>query len=58
MPENELPHHSKLSYAGEDGAALEEAAIKASTAELEASEMQKAIEKSKLEQGNISVVVI
>lgn len=49
MPENELPHHSRLTYPGEEGEALEAAAIKASQDELEASELRKAIEKSKLE---------
>lgn len=43
-----MPHHSRLTYPGEEGAAAEEAAIKASQDELEASELRKAIERSKL----------
>lgn len=52
LPENELPTHSRLTLAGDDGPAAEEAAIRATAAELEASEMRKAIEQSQLEQGN------
>lgn len=50
LPENELPVHSRLTLAGEEGAAAEEAAMRATAAELEASEMKKAIEQSQLEQ--------
>lgn len=54
LPENELPVHSRLTLAGEEGAAAEEAAIRATAAELEASEMRKAIEQSQLEQGKFN----
>lgn len=54
LPENELPVHSRLTLAGEEGAAAEEAAIRATAAELEASEMRKAIEQSQLEQGKLN----
>lgn len=54
MPENELPHHSRLTYPGEGGEAEEEAAIRASQQELEASELRRAIERSQLEAAGAS----
>lgn len=51
LPENELPTHSRLTLTGEEGekAAAEE--LKATADALEAAEIQKAIERSKTEQG-------
>lgn len=51
LPENELPHHSRLTLTGADAEQSEEAAMRATADQLEAIEMQKAIERSKMEQG-------
>lgn len=48
LPENELPTHSRLTLTGADA---EAAAMTATADQLEALEMQKAIERSKMEQG-------
>lgn len=51
LPENELPSHSRLTHTGPEEEAAAEAAMKDTAAELEANEIRKAIEKSKIEQG-------
>lgn len=55
LPENELPTHSRLTLTGEEGdkAAAEE--LKATADALEAAEIQKAIARSKQEQGLLHI---
>lgn len=51
LPENELPTHSRLTLSGEEGAKVAADEMKATTDALEAAEIQKAIERSKQDQG-------
>lgn len=52
LPENELPTHSRLTLTGEDSVKMAADEMKATADALEAAEIQKAIERSKKEQGN------
>lgn len=51
LPENELPEHSRLTAVGEDEEAAMASASRKDAEDLEAAELQKAIERSRLEQG-------
>lgn len=51
LPENELPTHSRLTLTGEEGDKVAADELKSTADALEAAEIQKAIERSKLEQG-------
>lgn len=51
LPENELPHHSRLTLTGDDAEKIEAAEMKSTADALEAVEIQKAIERSKAELG-------
>lgn len=51
LPENELPTHSRLTLTGEESAKVEADELRATADALEAAEIQKAIEKSRQEQG-------
>lgn len=52
LPENELPTHSRLTLTGEEGEKLAAQDLEATADALEASEVQKAIERSRREQGS------
>lgn len=58
LPENELPTHSRLTLTGEEGEKMAAEEIKATADALEAAEIQKAIERSKNEQGQYKVPMI
>lgn len=51
LPENELPHHSRLTAMGDEAMEAESSTMLKDAEQLEALELQKAIERSRLEQG-------